>query len=156
MRALVFDSRNSLQRPAWLTRSASLVWEKTLEKKYAYQEHNCQVFGRLLIELIGNKEAKVEFPAALDRWLEGAGIAWDTGMTASYGVMTLLLIGACSIAVDPTGTICATFQSGARCAMKAAARRSKNRGTRGKKVMEGQNEIRKEMRERGRSLADIE
>lgn len=130
------------------------MWEKTLGKKYAYHEQNCQVFGRLLIELIGGQEAKIEFPAALDRWLEGAGIAYDTGMVAFYGVSVLLLIAACSIAVDPSGTLCATFQFGAQCATKAAARRAKRRDTQGKKIMEGQKEIRKEMRERGESLAE--
>lgn len=109
-----------------------------------------------MIELIGSQEAKTEFPAALDRWLEKAGIAFDIGMAAYFGVATLLVIGACSTAVDPTGTVCATIQFGAQCAARVAARRSKNKDKREKRIMEGQREIRKEMRERDESLAEKE
>lgn len=50
--------------------TAHQVWEHSLSGAYQLNNSNCQVFVRRLVDLIGDKDTKVRFPAAFDRVLD--------------------------------------------------------------------------------------
>jgi hypothetical protein len=115
-----------------------------------------------LIELIGSQDAKVEFPAALDRWVKTAGnirdgstFAFAAGMSVLFAVFSLS-----TYVVDPTGTTAtataAMFALGTQMTLKSSAYLLRTRDARGKKIKEGQEVIRTEMIRRGRPLAEPE
>lgn len=109
-----------------------------------------------MIELIGSQEAKAEFPAALDRWVKAAGNTRDGGFFAIAAGATLFAAGISSLAVDPTGTTAAGFSVAAQMTLRSSAYLLTDRDARGKKIKEGQKDIRKEMRKRGKPLAEPE
>jgi hypothetical protein len=47
-----------------------------MKKKYAFDADNCQVFIRLLVELVGDKEAQVNMPHFFDEWVKNASTLW--------------------------------------------------------------------------------
>lgn len=133
-----------------------MVWDRSLKKKYAYDEYNCQVFVRLLVELIGDQTAKAEFPAFLDKWVKGAGNTRDGGFFAFAAGASLLAAGLTTAVADGGATAAAGFALAAQTTLRSTAWLLTERDNRAKKIKEGQKEIRKEMRSRGRPLAEPE
>lgn len=132
--------------------TATLVWERSLKKKYAYDEYNCQVFIRLLIELIGDQNAKVEFPQFLDQWVRGAGNTRDGGFFAFTAGAILIAAGATFMGADGGATAAAGFAIAAGTTLRSATWLLTERDNRSKKIKEGQKDIREEMQRRGRPL----
>ena len=110
----------------------------------------------MLIELIGSQEAKSEFPAALDRWVQAAGNIRDGSAIAVTASAILVAVGLSSLAVDPTGISAAGFGLAAQTTLRSSQYLLQSRYDREKKIKEGQKEIRKEMRQRGKPLAEPE
>ncbi|KAF1922231.1 uncharacterized protein M421DRAFT_96869 [Didymella exigua CBS 183.55] len=79
--------------PGQIDEIAKLVWELSLRKKYVYDEYNCQVFIRLLVEIIGDYNARANFPAFLDKWVKGAQNTRDGGSFAFAAGATLIAAG---------------------------------------------------------------
>lgn len=135
--------------------SAGLVWELSLKKKYAFDDRNCQVFIRLLVELIGSPHAKVEFPAFLDRWVKAAGNTRDGSIFAgAAGMVVIAAISVGSLAVDPTGITAAGLAMAAQLTLRSSAWLLTDRDLKGKAIDKGQKQIREEMKRRGRPLAE--
>lgn len=114
--------------------------------KYKFDVHNCQVFARLLVELIGDPATKADFPQFFDTWLKITGITRDVSlMTVAAGGATLA--GAVvSVAVDPTMvTAAAGLGLGSSMIFSAGTALITHRYLREKDVEKGQKEIRKEL-----------
>ncbi|CAJ0542295.1 Ff.00g000060.m01.CDS01 [Fusarium sp. VM40] len=103
-----------------IKRIADLIWKGPLQGTYVYDRNNCQVFVRLLVELVGNRQVMVKFPAFFNEKVKEAGIARDM----TYFAMTGFVIGGGSMAAgmsllvtpgDPTGIMgaCAVAAGGA-------------------------------------------
>ena len=125
--------------------TAELVWQKSLRNKYIYDEHNCQVFARLLVELIGDPETKVRFPQFFDVWLKRSGIIRDVSfMTAAVGGSLLAAASVGSVAIDPSGT---TALAGVALSTSMVVRSStalmSARYLKEKDIEKGQSEIKK-------------
>ncbi|KAF3050170.1 hypothetical protein E8E11_002966 [Didymella keratinophila] len=135
---------------------ATLVWERSLKKKYAYDEYNCQVFVRLLLELIGDQNTKAAFPAFLDKWIKAAGNSRDGGFFTFAAGASMMAAGLAFMGTDGGATSAAGFALAAQTTLRSTAWLLTERDNRGKKIKEGQKEIRKEMQSRGRPLAEPE
>ncbi|KAG8159509.1 hypothetical protein KVR01_010146 [Diaporthe batatas] len=134
---------------------ATLVWERSLKKKYAYDDRNCQVFIRLLVELIGSPGARAEFPAFLDRWVKGAGNTRDGSFFAvAAAASTFAALGVGSLALDPTGITAAGFMLAVQTTLRSSTWLLTERHLKGEAIKDGQQEIRVEMKKRGRPLAE--
>jgi hexokinase len=73
-----------------------------------FDEHNCQVFVRLVVELIRDPKTKADLPQFFDIWFQRGGITRDVSfMTIGLGG-TALAVCVVSIAMDPTLTTAAT------------------------------------------------
>lgn len=136
------------------------MWERSLNKKYAYDEHNCQVFLRLLVELIADSETKASFPIFLDKVAKALGNTRDGSFFAFAAGASLFAAGLCTLAVtpvDPTGTAAAAtagFAIAAQTTLRSSTWLLTDRNLRGKKIKEGQKEIREVMKQRGKPLAE--
>lgn len=134
-----------------------MVWERSLKKKYAYDDRNCQVFIRLLVELIGSPGARAEFPAFLDKWVKGAGNTRDGSFFAvAAGATTFAALGVGSLVLDPTGVTAAGFMLAAQTTLRSSTWLLTERHLKGEAIKDGQKEIRAEMKRRGRPLADLQ
>lgn len=125
---------------------AKLVWGKSLHYKYVYDEHNCQVFARLLVELIGDPATKAKFPQFFDIWLKNAGITRDLSlMTIAVGGSALAATIAVA-AVDPTlATATAGVALSTSMVIRSGTALLTTRHFKVKDIEKGQKEIRKEL-----------
>ena len=121
-----------------------MIWGTSLQSKYVADENNCQVFIRLLVELIGDAETKVKFPASFDKWVKGAGISRDaTALIFTAGAATVAA-GATLVAapVDPTGTAAAGFALSATTVLRSSTQLMTDRYTKEKFIKKAQQELR--------------
>ncbi|KAI2617142.1 hypothetical protein GGR54DRAFT_215253 [Hypoxylon sp. NC1633] len=136
---------------ATIERIAALVWTRSLKAKYVYDENNCQVFVRLLVELIGDPKTQAEFPASFDLWSKRAGLVRDsTTLIATAGMATVA--AAASLAVTPgdfTGTAAAGFAISANVALRSSAALWGDRISKEKFIKKTQEELRAELRRDG-------
>ena len=116
-----------------------------MNKKYAYDEYNCQVFIRLLVELIGSQTTKAQFPYCLDQMVKGAGNTRDGGFFAFAAGATLIAAGATFMGADGGATAAAGFALAANTTLRSTAWLLTERDNRAKKIKEGQKDIRKQM-----------
>ncbi|KAI1370822.1 hypothetical protein F4677DRAFT_451003 [Hypoxylon crocopeplum] len=130
---------------------ADQVWRKSLQSKYVYDENNCQVFVRLLVDLIGNKQTQAEFPAAFDVWVKNAGTTRDSTVLVATAAMATVAATASLLAtpVDPTGTAAAGFAVSAGLALRSSAALWTDRLSKEKFIKKAQEELREEFRRRG-------
>ncbi|KAM0351842.1 hypothetical protein ACHAPU_002355 [Fusarium lateritium] len=100
---------------------AILIWQTSLQEKYVYDENNCQVFIRLLVELVGNAEVKAKFPTFFSEEVKKAGIARDsTALIATAGMATVAAGTSLMFApVDPSGASAAGFFIAASTALRS-------------------------------------
>jgi hypothetical protein len=106
--------------------------------------------------LIGDQNAKAEFPAFLDKWFKGVGNTRDGGLFAFAAGASMFAAGLATLPADGGATAAAGFAIAAQTTLRSTAWLLGERDNRGKKIKEGQKEIRKEMRSRGKPLAEPE
>jgi len=130
------------------------VWQKSLRNKYIYDEHNCQVFARLLVELIGDPDTKARFPQFFDIWLKRAGITRDVSfVTAAVGGSLLAAASVGSVALDPSGTTAfAGVALSTSMVVRSGTALMSARYLKEKDIERGQNEIRKILEVEGMRL----
>ncbi|KAI1213538.1 uncharacterized protein F4807DRAFT_269963 [Annulohypoxylon truncatum] len=130
---------------------ANRVWEKPLQSKYVYDENNCQVFIRLLVDLIGNKQTQAEFPGFFDQYVKRAGTTRDSvfllGTAAAATVAATVTFMAAP--VDPTGTAAAGFALSAGMVLRSSTALWSDRIIKDKYIKEAQEELREELRRNG-------
>ncbi|KAM0446232.1 hypothetical protein ACHAQK_001149 [Fusarium lateritium] len=100
---------------------ADLIWQTSLPEKYVYDENNCQVFIRLLVELVGDADVKARFPTFFSEEVKKAGIARDsTFLIATAGMATVAAGTSLMFApVDPSGASAAGFFIAASTALRS-------------------------------------
>ena len=135
-----------------LCNAAKLVWDRSLNKRYAYDKYNCQVFIRLLVELIGDQNTKDNFPHFLDQWLKAAGNTRDGSFFAFAAGATMIAATVAVLGTDGGAFAAAGFAIAANTTLRSSAWLLTERAGRSKKIKEGQEEIRKIMQSRGRPL----
>ncbi|KAG5664903.1 hypothetical protein KAF25_008637 [Fusarium avenaceum] len=100
---------------------ANLIWQTSLQEKYVYDENNCQVFIRLLVDLVGDADVKAKFPTFFSEEVKKAGIARDsTFLIATAGMATVAAGTSLMFApVDPSGASAAGFFIAASTALRS-------------------------------------
>jgi hypothetical protein len=129
--------------------TAQQVWDKSLQKKYVYDEHNCQVFIRLLIELIADSDTKKNFPQFFDKWVKVAGISRDVSAWTIAAGGSAMAASLAFAPVDVTGTAAAGFAMSASLVLRSSTALLNDRHRKEKMIEKGQNEIRENLRLRG-------
>ncbi len=124
---------------------ASQVWEKTLKGKYAVDENNCQAFVRLLVELIGDPEAKVKLPQFFDEWVRNAGITRDVSILGVASGVALMGVGVVTAVGDGGTTAAAGFAVASSTVFNSSAFLFNMRDGKAKHIEKSQKEIRKEL-----------
>ena len=128
---------------------AQMVWSLTLKEKYIYDEYNCQVFIRLLVEIIGDQAARTNLPAFLDKMVKNAQNARDGGSFALAAGATMIAAGLTTWVVDGGATAAAGFAIAAQTTLRASAWLLTERDGRAKKIKEGQKKAKKQMAKDG-------
>lgn len=106
------------------------------------------------MELIGDQTAKDAFPAFLDKWFRGVGNTRDGGMFAFAAGASTFAAGLATLPMDGGATAAAGFALAAQTTLRSTAWLLGDRDQRGKKIKEGQKEIRLEMVSRGKPLVE--
>lgn len=116
-----------------------------------YDENNCQVFIRLLVDLIGNKDTRASFPSFFDIWVKKAGITRDSAaLAATAGMVTMAAGLSLSVApVDGGATAAAGFAVAATTALQATTALFTDRHSKEKFIQKAQEELREKLRLRG-------
>ncbi|KAF2469612.1 uncharacterized protein BDR25DRAFT_304344 [Lindgomyces ingoldianus] len=125
---------------------ASHVWKKTLKEKYVYDENNCQAFVRLLVELIGDPDAKAKLPHFFDKWVKNAGITRDISILGIATGATLIGVGLVTAPVDFGSTAAAGFGLAGSMVFSSSAALFNIRDGKAKHIQKAQKEIREELR----------
>ncbi|KAH7311206.1 hypothetical protein B0I35DRAFT_514056 [Stachybotrys elegans] len=126
---------------------AQLVWQKSLRGKYVVDENNCQVFVRLLIELIGDPTTKVNFPSYFDKWVKTAGISRDAAVLLfAAGASTIAATASLAATpVDPTGTAAAGFAISTMNVLRTTSSLILDRRSKEKFIEKSQKELRAQL-----------
>lgn len=127
--------------------SARLVWQTSLQSKYVADENNCQVFIRLLVELVGDADTKVKFPASFDKWVKGAGISRDATVLVFTAGAATVAAGASLIAapVDPSGAAAAGFAVSASTVLRTSTQLMTDRYTKEKFIQKAREGLRAQL-----------
>jgi hypothetical protein len=124
---------------------ATRVWERTLEKKYITDENNCQVFIRMLVELIGDQETQVRFPQSFDIWVKRAGISRDVSALTMVAGGVVMATTAATATMDPTPASMAGLAISTNLVAGSVTALSYYRYRRDKFVKDAQAELRVEL-----------
>ncbi|KAI2620765.1 hypothetical protein GGS26DRAFT_307644 [Hypomontagnella submonticulosa] len=127
------------------------IWRRPLQGKYVYDENNCQVFVRLLVDLIGDKQTQIQFPASFDIWSKRMGIARDSTTLIVTAGMATVAAAATLVAtpVDPSGTAAAGFAASASMALRSTTALWNDRANKEKFIKKEQAELRQELARQG-------
>ncbi|OTB05369.1 hypothetical protein M426DRAFT_10694 [Hypoxylon sp. CI-4A] len=127
------------------------VWRRPLQGKYVYDENNCQVFVRLLVDLIGDKQTQANFPASFDILSKRMGISRDsTVLLATAGMATVAAaVSLVAAPVDLTGTAAAGFAVSASMALRSTTALLNDRAGKEKFIKTTQAELRAELARQG-------
>ncbi|KPM40829.1 hypothetical protein AK830_g5692 [Neonectria ditissima] len=127
------------------------VWQRSLQGKYVYDENNCQVFIRLLVDLIGNNETRARFPASFDIWVKRAGMTRDsTALAATAGMITVAAgVSLLAAPVDGGATAAAGFGLAATTALRSTTALFTDRHSKGEFIRKAQEELREKLRRDG-------
>lgn len=86
-----------------MQRTADEIWLRSFESKYSVDDKNCQMFVRILVDVIGDQKTRAEFPTFFDEWASSwgatvlfvggaiAAIPLDMGASAAAAVFTTSL-----------------------------------------------------------------
>ncbi|KAH8885992.1 hypothetical protein GQ53DRAFT_809864 [Thozetella sp. PMI_491] len=121
---------------------AHLVWQKSLQGKYIYDEQNCQVFIRLLVELIGDPATRANFPQFFDSWSKAAGISRDVSFLSIAMGASALAATLVAASVDVTGTAAAGAALSTSMVIRSSTALLTSRYVKKKLIEKGQEEIR--------------
>lgn len=116
-----------------------------------YDENNCQVFVRLLVDLIGDKQTQAQFPASFDIWSKRMGITRDsTVLIATAGIATVAAAASLvATPVDVTGTAAAGFAVSASMVLRSTTALFNDRASKEMFIKKAQAELREELTRQG-------
>jgi hypothetical protein len=121
------------------------VWDTSLQNTYAYDEQNCQVFIRLLVEHIGDPATKATFPQFFDKWVKGAGISRDVSfLTIAVGASAMAATLAAA-PMDPTGVAFAGVAMSTSMVVRSSVALLTDRYVKEKRIEKGQKELREKL-----------
>ncbi|KAK7416200.1 hypothetical protein QQX98_005397 [Neonectria punicea] len=137
--------------PQTIQHMAYRVWQGPLQAKYVYDENNCQVFVRLLVDLIGNNDTKASFPSFFDKLVKGAGVTRDSFVLAAAAGMITVAAGASLVAapVDGGATAAAGFALASSMTLRSTTTLLNDRHSKGEFVRKAQEELKEELRREG-------
>ncbi|KAK7433060.1 hypothetical protein QQZ08_000533 [Neonectria magnoliae] len=137
--------------PQTIEQMAYGVWQGPLQAKYVYDENNCQVFIRLLVDLIGNNDTKANFPAFFDKLVKGVGVTRDSFVLAAAAGMITVAAGASLVAapVDGGATAAAGFALASSMTLRSTSTLLNDRHSKGEFVRKAQEELKEELRREG-------
>ncbi|KAI1170403.1 hypothetical protein F4777DRAFT_569343 [Nemania sp. FL0916] len=126
---------------------ANRIWQSSLRGKYVIDEKNCQVFGRLFVDMIGDRNTKVNFPPFFDKWIKTAGITRDATALVFVAGASVVAAGASLLftPVDPTGTAAAGFAVSSLTALRSTTALVSDRYTKEKYIEKAQKDLREEL-----------
>ncbi|KAI1162139.1 hypothetical protein F5B18DRAFT_625383 [Nemania serpens] len=126
---------------------ANRIWQTSLRSKYVLDENNCQVFGRLFVDMIGDRSTKVNFPPFFDKWVKTVGITRDSAALIFVAGASVVAAGASLLftPVDPTGTAAAGFAVSSLTALRSTTALVTDRYTKEKYIEKAQKELREEL-----------
>lgn len=141
----VKDRFSGLTRPSLSL--ANRIWQTSLRSRYVLDEKNCQVFGRLFVDMIGDHSTKVNFPPFFDKWVKAAGITRDTAVLVFVAGASVVAAGASLLftPVDPTGTAAAGFAASSLTALRSTTALVNDRHTKEKYIERAQKDLREEL-----------
>lgn len=106
---------------------------------------------RLLVDLIGDKQTQIQFPASFDIWSKRMGIARDSTTLIVTAGMATVAAAATLVAtpVDPSGTAAAGFAASASMALRSTTALWNDRANKEKFIKKEQAELRQELARQG-------
>ncbi|KAM0228883.1 hypothetical protein ACHAPO_010407 [Fusarium lateritium] len=137
-----------------IKRMSELIWNGPLRNTYNEYKTNCQVFVLLLVNLVGNNEAKIRFPALFSERVKQAGIARDL----TYFALAGAVIGGGSVIAgvtllfspgDPTTLLGACTAAAGDAALKATNELWQGRNMREQYIASTQAELRAQLVQEG-------
>ncbi|KAG9257512.1 uncharacterized protein F5Z01DRAFT_646122 [Emericellopsis atlantica] len=133
--------------PETISYIGELIWVRALQQKYVYDENNCQVFLRLLVDLIGDHATRAAFPAFLDQFVKWAGIGRDAAFyTFAAGASVFAAAVSLTVApVDTSGTAAVAFAASTQMVLQNSTALLKLRHGKEKFIKKAQEDIRKEL-----------
>ncbi|RGP61342.1 hypothetical protein FLONG3_10576 [Fusarium longipes] len=108
---------------------AELIWDGPLRNTYAYDRTNCQVFVRLLVDLVGDSTVKFHFPAFFDKRVKEAGMARDLTYFALSGAVigansAIATVCFCAAPLDLSGMLSVCGVAAGQIALNVTVRPS--------------------------------
>jgi hypothetical protein len=129
--------------------TAQKVWETSLQSKYVYDEQNCQVFIRLLVELIGDPATKADFPHFFDKWMKTAGVSFNVSALSLAVSVSAAAAMLAAVPVDPTGTAAAGVALSTSMVVRSSVALLTDRYQKEKRIKQGQEELREKLKLEG-------
>ncbi len=121
------------------------MWDKTFKQKYKVDFKNCQVFVRLLVDLIGDSAAKGKLPQFLDKWVRNLSLARHFTVLGIVGGATLMAVGLVTVPVDMGSTAAAGFALAGGTVCSSTIGLVNARAGKEKHIKKSQDEIRKRL-----------
>jgi hypothetical protein len=122
------------------------VWDTSLRYKYTYDGQNCQVFIRLLVDLIGDLETQTTFPQFFDTWVKTAGISRDVSFLSIAVGGTAPAATLVASSVDVTGTALAGVALSSQMVVRSSTSLLTDRYVKKKLIEKGQKELREKLK----------
>jgi hypothetical protein len=112
-----------------------------------YDENNCQVFLRLLVDLIGDHSTRADFPAYFDKFVKWAGVGRDVAFyTFAAGASVFAAGVSLTVApVDTSGTAALAFAASTTSVLHNSTALLNLRHSKEKFIKKAQEAIREEL-----------
>jgi hypothetical protein len=125
------------------TKTATQVWRESLKEKYQYAEQNCQLFVRLLLELVGDAQAiTFTLPQSFHIWVKTAGISRNFSAMALMAGFSAMATSAAATPVDPTGTAFAALAVSSSVVVSTSLNALAHRRRKERAIVKGQGNVR--------------
>ncbi|KAH8837529.1 hypothetical protein MCOR27_009892 [Pyricularia oryzae] len=126
------------------------IWAKVLQRKYVFDENNCQVFVRLLVDLIGDGDAQKRLPKFFDKWVRRGGILRDVAVVTFVGAAAITAVGLTVVSAGTAAPVAAAgFGLAANTALRGATGSANLRYGKDKFMAKAQQELREELTAEG-------
>ncbi|KAH6645122.1 hypothetical protein BKA67DRAFT_670665 [Truncatella angustata] len=137
--------------PSQIKYMADQIWRGPLQSKYVYDENNCQVFTRLLVDMLGNEQTKVDFPTQFDKVVKAVGNTRDGAALAVTAGMITVAAGASlvMVPVDGGATAAVGFALAAQTALRSTTALLAVRHSKEKAMWKSQEELKRRLRQEG-------
>ena len=104
-------------------------------------EGNCQVFARLLVQVIGDSDANANLGHFFDLWVRNAGITLNFAILGVIGGATLMAVGLVTSTADGGATAAAGFSVAASTVCSSIAGMASMKHRKEKRIKKAQKAI---------------